>query len=86
MINLETLLKRFTLSLGKDTVAREAVVSCIREVAGFELSAENISIKGDTVIIKTSPAKKNEIKLNEERILRELQLRCHAKISKIFYI
>ncbi len=85
MRNLTELLKRITNSLDKDSATRSAVASCIHEVLGFDIDQHNISIKEDTLIIKASPAKKNEIKLREEQILKKLEGQCRTRITRIFY-
>lgn len=85
MQTISKLLERFSRSLGRDVVAKEAVVACIKEFCGFEISSDNISIKDGAVRIKATPAKKSEINLNEEKILNKLRERTGQKISKILY-
>jgi hypothetical protein len=81
--NLLSLLDRFKLSLGKDTLAREKVIAVIEECTNLTLSLEDISIKEDTLTICTTPARQNLICLKEEKILQQLRVTTHIK--RIFY-
>ncbi len=86
MKNLESLLKRIQASLGRDTIARETILESIKEAAGFELGKDDISMKGDTLSIHTTPAKKSEIRLKEKKILEAINTRTGLVLKKIFYI
>ncbi len=85
MKNLSSLLERFKKSLGKDTLAREAVINCVESFSSVKLKAEEISIKENVLEIKTSSMKKNEIRLKELLILDALQTRFGLPINRIFY-
>jgi hypothetical protein len=85
MKTLSNLLERFSRSLGKDVVAKEAVIVCIKELCGFDISPEDISIKDGALRIKASPSKKNEINIHEAQILSGVRERTGQKISKILY-
>ena len=85
MDGIGDLLGRIKDSLDKDASTRERVAECIKEVAGFDVRLEDISLKGDTLRISTSPVKKNEIKLREEKILSMVQGRTKLNIKRITY-
>lgn len=85
MRNLSSLLERFKKSLGKDTLAREAVINCVESLTSIKLGLEEISIKENVLEIKTSAGKKNEIRLKEDLILDTLQTRFGLPINRIFY-
>lgn len=85
MQNLSSLLVRFAKSLGQDTVSKESVISCVRESLHFELEPQQVNVKGDTLEISTSAIKKNEIKLHEEKLLAEINLRGNLRLKRIFY-
>jgi hypothetical protein len=85
MRDLSHLLKRFKESLDKDVVAREEIASCVKDLLGFEVRLADISIKGDTLRIKTSPPKRNAIKLEEAKLLREIQHKTKLNLKRISY-
>ena len=85
MKTISSLLERFSRSLGKDVLAKNVVIACIKEFCGFEISPDDISIKDGTLRIKTTPAKKSEINLNETKILNAVRERTSQKILKILY-
>lgn len=85
MDDLGDLLGRIKDSLDKDASLRESVAECIKEELGFDVRLGDISIKGDTIRIQTSPAKKNEIKLHDERILNKIVSKTGLNIKRITY-
>ena len=85
MINLDLLLDRFKKSLGRNVLAKEAVIVVVGSATGINLLPEEINIKDQTLEINTSPIKKNEIKLRQEEILSGVRARTGQNISKIFY-
>jgi hypothetical protein len=85
MQNISDLLKRFSNSLGRDVIVKEAVATCVKELLHFDLAVEDISIKENTLRIKTTPAKKSEINLHEAELLGKIRERTGQKISKILY-
>lgn len=85
MRNLVDLLKRFSLSLNKDTNTKEAVAGVIQERVGISIPLENIALKDGVLSITASGAVNNAIKLKEELILSEIRERYKAPISRILY-
>lgn len=85
MEELGDLLGRIKHSLDKDAETREVVSVCIREVAGFDVRLEDISIKNRTVRIQTTPAKRNEIKLKEAKLLSLIRVRTNLDIENVTY-
>jgi hypothetical protein len=85
MDGLGDLLGRIKDSLDKDATTREIVAGCIREAAGFDVRLQDISIKGRVLRIKTSPVKKNEIKLREDKILSLVRERTKLSIETMSY-
>jgi len=82
---LERLLQKIKNSLNKDTQIKEVVATSVKEMLGFELSLKDISIKSDTLFIKTGPSKRNEIKLNESKLLTLIQTKSDLKLKRILY-
>lgn len=85
MKTISSLLERFSRSLGKDVLAKEAVIASVKQCCGFEISPDDTSIKDGNLRIKTSPAKKSEINLNEAKILNAVREKTGQKITKILY-
>jgi len=85
MKTISSLLERFSRSLGKDVLAKNVIIACIKEYCGFEISPDDITIKDGTLRIKTSPAKKSEINLNEAKILKAVREQTGQNITKILY-
>lgn len=85
MEGLDKLLTRLKKSLDQDVEEREIVAKIIKEVVKFDIRLEDISIKGDTLRIKTSPVKKNEIKLYDSAILAKVGGETKLKLKRIAY-
>lgn len=85
MKDLGDLLNRFKRSLDRDIEVREAVAMCVKEVLGFDIRLQDVMLKADTIRIKTSPAKRNAIKLEESRLLAKICLRTKLNLQRIVY-
>ena len=85
MLHLEKLLSKFRQSIGDDSLVRGEVCSTIKEILGFELELQSISINNSVLRIQTTPAKKNEIKLNEARVLEAIKTRTKLNLQAIVY-
>jgi hypothetical protein len=85
MRHLSALLERFKRSLGKDTGNKDAVIAVVQESTGITLKPEEINISNFTLEITSTPPKKHEIRMREEKILSEVRTRTHQNISRIFY-
>lgn len=85
MEELNKLLGRVKQSLDRDVNDREIVALCIREIFGFDVRLEDISIKNDTLRIQTSPVKRNEIKLKEDALLEKVSQRTKLKLKNVAY-
>ncbi len=66
------LLGRFVKITQDGDIARTAVVEALSEV-GIRITTDKLSIKGTTVLVKISPAGKNELFLKQGRILESLK-------------
>lgn len=85
MKDIGDLLNRFKKSLDKDVGMREAVAECVKEILKFDIRLQDVTLKADTIRIKTSPAKRNAIKLEEAKILSQIRLRTKLNLNKILY-
>lgn len=84
MKNLLTLLERFSKSLHKDTLTREAVCEAILHSTGIKLSPDAVTLKDGVLTISASATAKNEMRLKEERIRDELK-GAKVAFSRIIY-
>ncbi|MBX4198828.1 hypothetical protein KW800_00940 [Candidatus Parcubacteria bacterium] len=85
MEGLDNLLNRFKRSLGRDVETREIVARCVKDATGLDIRLEDISVKNDTLRIKTSPTKRNSIKLEEAKVLSQARLETKINFKKIVY-
>ncbi len=85
MKNLKDLLGRFAKALGSDVSEREAVADVVRETLGFDIDPKNISFENEAVVIATTPTRKNEIYIHEEKILSNIRERCRTRVVRILY-
>jgi hypothetical protein len=86
MRNLTDLLKRFTSSLNKDEIARQAVVDAVSASTGIKLAPQGISLKEGVLTISAGAAAKNEMRLKEARIIDTLKGLYNIRVSRVIYI
>jgi hypothetical protein len=86
MRNLQDFLKRFTNSLNKDAIARQAVRDAVLAAARVNLRLEDISLKEGVLTLAGSAAAKNEMRLKEERILSVLRELHNIRVLRVMYI
>lgn len=82
---LNRLLERLKRSLDGDRVFKEEIRSSIKDVAGFDVPIEDISTQGNILKIKTSPAKRNELKFKEDKVLETVRARTKVNLTKLLY-
>ncbi|MEK7194069.1 MAG: hypothetical protein AAB660_00075 [Patescibacteria group bacterium] len=85
MESLGKLLGKLKQALGRDTLSKEIILRCVKDVLGFEIRTQDVSIKGGMLRIQTTPAKRNEISLNEFRILEVIRLKTGLNLKRIVY-
>lgn len=76
---LSTLLERISKTLNRDELVKGRVVEVVRNYTKVTLNPTKINLKNGVLELETGPAAKNEIRLKEEIIKKELQL------SRILY-
>jgi len=79
-------LDRFFKSIGRDTLIRETILDVVKEQTRITLLPTDIALKESTLEITASPAKKNEIRLKEKRILDALIARTGIRLTNIRYL
>jgi hypothetical protein len=85
MRNISDLLKRFTNSLNKDEIARQAVGEVVFSITHITVPPEQISLKDGILSIMASAAAKSEMRLKEEAILDALKGRYNIRVSRVIY-
>lgn len=85
MRNLQDFLKRFTNSLNKDAIARQAVADAVLTTTGVRVAPEYISLKEGVLTVSASAAAKNEMKLKETQILEALRGLYNIRVSRVIY-
>jgi hypothetical protein len=86
MKDLSSLLERISGALGNDQTLKEIVVTTIFEKLKISLFTEDIALKEGTLQIKTSPVKKNEIKLHEAELIALLSERLNRRLTRVLYV
>lgn len=85
MRNLLQLLERFTKSLNRDELIKKAVIEAVRGSTGVSLKEEDILIKEGVLELSAGGAAKNEIKLKEESIKKQLKERYKLTLFRVLY-
>jgi hypothetical protein len=85
MKSFSTLLEKITKALGEDALLKSSVIEVIKELTGGTIKEDQFSIKEGILTINASPVVKNEIRLKEEEIRREILNRTSRNIVKINY-
>ncbi len=72
MKNISSFLEKFSKLIKTDDNLKNNIISSIKNITGFEIKKENISIKNKIAYIKEKPHFKNEVFMNKDKILNEL--------------
>ena len=75
MNNLDRFLDKFRHIVPRNTLIKDHVVRSIETVTGMHIDKENISVRGKTVMLTVSPAKKNAIHEQQQAVLARLEQR-----------
>jgi hypothetical protein len=73
MIELKELLLKSKNLLTKEGIKRELVRGLVSEVINFEIKKEEIEIKKNNIFLRLKPVYKNEVLLNQEKILLKIK-------------
>jgi hypothetical protein len=80
---LSDFFKRFQHLTIPDETIRKTIVGLIKEQIGATIVLEQVSVKNNSILIKTSPAIKSGIFLRKQELLRELKERTGKDLSDI---
>jgi hypothetical protein len=82
MADIKDLLSKFNNILNKGFAEKDVIVSVFEKVLNVKIEKEDVSFKNDNLFIKSDSYLKAEIKLNKERLLREIKKQGLEKIVK----
>lgn len=73
MFNIDDFLNKFKNLTPPDNEVREKVIEIIKNEINITIDKKNISIRNNSIFIKTKPIIKNELFINKEKLLHELK-------------
>lgn len=79
MLQLSSLLARFSNLSNTEKAKKLFIIESIETITNIKISESVISFKKDSVFLKTNPILKNEIGLHKERILEYLHKNTNLK-------
>lgn len=85
MHSLSKLLERIKKSLDSGSEQKEIIQKIIESQTFIKIDTKELLIKGDTLWVTTSPTKRVEIKMNEERLLDLLGRELGLALKRISY-
>jgi hypothetical protein len=82
MADIKDLLSKFNNILNKGFAEKDVIVRVFERVLDVKIDIEDVSFKNDTLFIKSDSYLKAEIKLNKERLLKEIKKQGLDKVVK----
>ncbi len=79
MKHLRDFLSRFKEIQKQSIETKDTIISILESVGILKIKKEDISINNQTIFIKTSPIKKNELFLKKEIILNKIKEKPELK-------
>ena len=73
MKGIGSFLEKFTTLKPPERFVKEVCINAVQKETGIVLTVNEIDIRGETLLLTTSPAKKTDITLHKPAILSELQ-------------
>jgi hypothetical protein len=73
--NIDIFLKKFQNILPRDRFVKEHIQRVLRQELNIDLDRDKIAVQGKQVRVSCSSAMKNELRLKQEKIIRELHKR-----------
>ena len=86
MFNISSFLEKFSKSIKSSELEKEKILEVIEKVTQIKINPKEVEIKDFVVHIKSSPAVKNKVFINKEKILKELSLSSQTKIVDVRWI
>ena len=79
MIEIRSLLLRFSNLLLSEEVKKNSIIDVLHQVVGLQMKPGDIKIKNDVIYLNTKPIYKNEIFLNKNKIFSKLKEKLGKK-------
>lgn len=73
MAEIKDFLEKFNKILKSDETEKDIIIKVFKKVIDVEIQKGDVSFKKDNLIIKSDSYLKAEIKLNKDRILKEIK-------------
>lgn len=73
MGNIDDFLNKFKVIIDREESKKEIILKIINKKTGKGINLDNLSIKNNTLFIKTNPYLKSEIILNKESIIKDIK-------------
>lgn len=73
MGNIDDFLNKFKVIVDREESKKEIILKIINKKTGKNINLDNLSIKNNTLFIKTNPYLKSEIILNKESIIKDIK-------------
>lgn len=73
MGNIDDFLNKFKVIIDREESKKEIILKIINKKTGKGINLYNLSIKNNTLFIKTNPYLKSEIILNKESIIKDIK-------------
>jgi hypothetical protein len=73
MFNIENFLKKFIELDKSNSLKLKILAEAIKTRSGVEIDEKSLRIKGDRVMVKSSPTARNEIMMHKEEIETDLK-------------
>jgi len=80
MAEIKDFLEKFKKILIEGDVEKEIIVKIFEKVIDVKIEKEDVSFKKDKLIIKSDVYLKSEIKLNKDKLLKEIKKQGISKI------
>lgn len=73
MGKIDDFLNKFKIIVDREESKKEIILKIINKKTGKNINLDNLSIKNNTLFIKTNPYLKSEIILNKESIIKDIK-------------
>jgi hypothetical protein len=80
MAELKDFLKKFNKIINQGDSEKDVIVKVFKKVIDVQIEKEDVSFKNDKLFIKSDVYLKSEIKLNKEKLLKEIKKQGIDKI------
>lgn len=80
MFNINKYLDKFNKNINSTNLFKEKVVKTIKDITNIDIDIKKIEYKNGLVYLNLTPAKKNKIFIQKDRIINEISKSTENKI------